>query len=187
MTEQEAQQQISQWLQADRFRMQVLGAVARLALPECYVAAGFLRNLIWDQLHQKASSELNDIDIIYFDTNHSDDERRALEALENEFPTVNWDVKNQARMHLKHQHTPYSGCSEAMACWPEKETAIGARLLSQERLDFVAPWGLSFLFDCCITWNNKRSLSLFHDRVERKQWLSHWPQLTLRIETNENA
>ncbi|BDX08608.1 nucleotidyltransferase family protein [Planctobacterium marinum] len=181
MTEQEAQQQISEWLQADHFRMQVLRTVQTLGLPECYVAAGFLRNLVWDQLHQKASSELNDIDILYFNTVHSEDEKYAEHILLQQFPTVSWDVKNQARMHLKHQHTPYASCAEAMSCWPEKETAVGVRLGSDQRCEFIAPWGLSFLFDCCITWNTKRPLSLFQQRVESKQWLARWPRLTLRM------
>lgn len=184
MTEFEAQQKISAWLEADHFRMQVLHAVRALALPECYVAAGFLRNLVWDKLHHKASSELNDIDILYFNAAHSDDEKNAERNLLQQFPAVSWDVKNQARMHLKHQHAPYSGCVEAMSCWPEKETAVGVRLDSKQRCEFIAPWGLSFLFDCCITWNNKRPLSLFQQRVESKQWLARWPRLTLRIDND---
>lgn len=185
-SESEAQQQISQWLQEDPFRMQVLRAVQALNLPQGFVAAGFLRNLVWDRLHQKSFSELNDIDIIYFDTEHSEDEKRALLLLQQQLPQISWDVKNQARMHVKHHHQPYSGCAEAMANWPEKETAIGVRLNQQQQLEFIAPWGLSFLFELKISWNQARPLGLFQQRVNEKRWLSRWPRLSLAIAENDN-
>ena len=187
MTETEAQETISRWLLQDKFRMQVLEAVRELALPQAYIAAGFLRNLVWDRLHQKSFSALNDIDIIYFDTDHSFSESQAKMHLQKQFVQMEWDVKNQARMHKKHGHAPYSGCAEAMSNWPEKETAIAVRLNKNQQPEFVAPWGLALLFDACITWNDKRSLSLFKDRVTAKAWLTQWPKLTLRINGNDPA
>lgn len=187
MTESEAQETISQWLRQDHFRMQVLEAVRELALPQAYVAAGFLRNLIWDRLHQKNFSPLNDIDIIYYDTDDMYSETQAKTRLQQQFQQVDWDVKNQVRMHKKHCHSPYSGCAEAMSNWPEKETAIAVCLDENKQLQFLAPWGLAFLFDACITWNNERPLSLFKERVAKKDWLTQWPKLTVRINSDDTS
>ena len=35
----------------DQQRMEMLKVVAGLALPDCCIAAGFVRNLVWDHLH----------------------------------------------------------------------------------------------------------------------------------------
>ncbi len=47
-------------IKQDPLRMQVLDCVAQysqLDLPQCYVAAGFVRNLVWDHLHGYASHD----------------------------------------------------------------------------------------------------------------------------------
>ena len=67
---------------ADRRRMGVLYAVRDLGLPDCWVAAGFVRNCVWDHLHGLAASPLSDdIDVIWFDAADRDATRdAALEA-----------------------------------------------------------------------------------------------------------
>ena len=54
-------------LQADPWRMACLRAVRVLQLPDWYLAAGFLRNAIWDAVHQLPQTPLNDIDLVFFD------------------------------------------------------------------------------------------------------------------------
>ncbi|WP_434154138.1 nucleotidyltransferase family protein [Pseudomonas sp. JZ134] len=39
------------WIAEDPLRCQVLTCVAQLHLPDAWVAAGFVRNLVWDHLH----------------------------------------------------------------------------------------------------------------------------------------
>lgn len=53
-------------IKEDRMRTEALGHVSELSLPQCYIAAGFVRNLVWDSLHGLATP-LNDVDVIYFD------------------------------------------------------------------------------------------------------------------------
>jgi hypothetical protein len=40
-----------------------------LELEDCWIAAGFVRNLIWDYLHN-LNSTLNDVDVIYYASSH---------------------------------------------------------------------------------------------------------------------
>ena len=55
-----------------------LEAVSSLWLPDWYIAAGFLRNAIWDALHAKSvRTPLNDIDVIYYDAGRLRDGHRG--------------------------------------------------------------------------------------------------------------
>ena len=127
--------------------MKVLEQVRSLSLPDCWVAAGFIRNMVWDVLHNQPKSALNDIDVIYYDPtdkNHSLG-YCAIEQLNSIEPSVNWEVKNQAFMHLRNGDSPYQSSEHAMSFWPEKETAVGARMNADGSLEISAPFGTSSL------------------------------------------
>ncbi|MBP7582209.1 MAG: nucleotidyltransferase family protein, partial [Vogesella sp.] len=69
MTDAEATAQLARWLRADTFRWQCLQTV-RDALPvQAWLAAGFIRNLVWDHQHGYLQpTPLQDLDVIYLDT-----------------------------------------------------------------------------------------------------------------------
>jgi len=95
---------------SDRPRMRVLGFVRELGLPDCWVAAGFVRNRVWDHLHRRSTSPLSgDIDVIWYDPAHCTPARdAALEAaLRERDGTLCWSVKNQARMHRRNADQAY--------------------------------------------------------------------------------
>ena len=120
-------------IQADSQRMSCLHALKQLALPQGYLGAGFLRNAIWDFLHQKSTpTPLNDVDVIYFDADNTQRSKDTFyETQLNEvLPQVKWQVKNQARMHVLHGHEPYKNCEEAISYWIEKETCVAIALSS---------------------------------------------------------
>ncbi|WP_371846828.1 nucleotidyltransferase family protein, partial [Vibrio cholerae] len=82
----------------------------QLELPQCYIAAGFVRNLVWDSLHNNVKlTPLNDIDVIFFDVDCLDaNYEKSLELkLSEKMPQLNWQVKNQAKMHLQNGDNPY--------------------------------------------------------------------------------
>ncbi|MCG8597420.1 MAG: nucleotidyltransferase family protein, partial [Kiloniellales bacterium] len=81
---------------AEAWRLDALRAVAALGLPDCWVAAGALRNPIWDRLHGYAeATPLNDLDVVYFDPEDRGKERdRALEAeLRKRAPGLPWSAR----------------------------------------------------------------------------------------------
>lgn len=178
-------QQIIQWLQADPYRMQALHTARELKLKQWCLAAGFVRNLVWDQLHGYLSpTPLNDIDLVYFDkldiSEQSDLQREALLFGKQTVQGVclPWSVKNQARMHLRSGRPPYSSTEDAISHWVEIETAIGARLTEKGDIELVAPFGLDALFALTVTLNPKNGeLTTFSKRVNGKGWLQHWPNL----------
>ena len=183
------QQLICSWIAADNMRMDCLKAVAELNLPDCYIAAGFVRNLIWDKLTQR-QTQLADIDVIYFDRDHtSETQDRYYERLLERNSPINeqaggknkWSVKNQARMHVRNGDLAYESSLDAMSYWPEKETAIGVRLDENGGLEL----GLAFIqFNysaLTLTHNPKRAREIFQQRIIHKNWLTHWPELKVVV------
>ncbi len=168
---------IQELIKSDRQRMEVLRAVASLELPDGYVAAGFVRNLVWDQLHGFADTPLNDVDVIYYDVSEKLVPEHIHHQLAKLLPDVNWEVKNQAIMHRRNGDKPYTSSTDAMTYWPEKETAIGVRLSECGELKISAPFGTRSLFAGYITFNPKCSKSVFIERVKAKGWVQQWPQL----------
>lgn len=167
-------------MQSDHPRMNLLFTVSALDLPDCYIAAGFIRNMVWDYLHGFSCTPLSDVDVIYF-SQAVVNEQVILARLSKAHPDINWQVKNQAYMHIRNGDQPYLNSVHAMEYWPEIETAIGVRLSRQGELVFVSPFDLSTIFDGFITHNKKRSQSIFIKRIEQKQWLKIWPKLEVKF------
>lgn len=183
MTEFDARNKLIELLKRDKLRMEILQAVSARKLPDAYVAAGFLRNLAWDNCHGFSNTQLSDIDVIYFDNSDNVDTQKQFELgiqeqLKQRLPQLKWDVKNQARMHIRNNHATYLDTSDAMSWWPEQETAVGVKLNNGD-LHFVAPFGLARLFKNSISLNPKRDVLLFEERVQKKRWLKQWPQLKI--------
>jgi len=171
-------------IELDELRLNALECVRILDLPECYLAAGFVRNLVWDNLHQKsAPTPLNDADVIYFDLNESNPDKfkeyeLTLKAL---LPALNWQVRNQALMHIRNNDQPYSSSLDAMSYWPEKETAVGIRKLPNGNFDCIAVFGFESLFNLQVTYNPKRLKSVFEQRISSKGWLTKWCNLIVAL------
>ena len=177
--------QLRDLLLADPLRLGLLRAVAALALPDCWIGAGLIRNAVWDHLHGRPPSrEVADIDVIWFNAGSADRETdRALEQrLSYTAPGFDWSVKNQARMHLKNGDAPYGDCAEALRHWPETATAVAVRLTG-DALDILAPFGLGDLFAGLLRptphFSRSGKQSVFDERVHSKGWLNLWPSLRL--------
>lgn len=188
MSELTFDEQIKQLIKQDPKRMAALRCLRSLSITSsstnvsqnAYIGAGFIRNRIWDHLHgYEISSPLNDIDVIYYDACNLNEinciqYEKDLNALDSSF---NWQVKNQARMHAQNGDTAYFSNVDAMAHWPEKETAVAIRLLDNNEFDLIHSFDLASLFDLKITHNTKRHLCTFEKRIDRKGWLTRWPKL----------
>lgn len=177
--------QICDWMAADPLRMRALDIASQLELPDWCLAAGFVRNLVWDRLHGfNTPTAMNDIDLIYFDARQTDPQRdREIEAiLRSRHPDLPWSVRNQARMHERNGDAPYCSSLDAMRYWVEVETAVGVRLLAGGGMEILAPFGLDSLFAKNITLNPKRHKAAdFADRLSKKNWLQIWPELQVNI------
>lgn len=172
-------QHLRQLLYDDADRMAALSALRQLSLPDAYIGAGFVRNLVWDHLHGYQATVLNDVDVVYFDPKLRWQGLELENSLTKLIPNLNWQVKNQALMHQKHGDAPYHNIEDAIRRWPELETAIAVRLKENDDIEILAPFGLSSLFAGQLTPNPAREYQLFLNRVRTKNWLTHWPRLSL--------
>ncbi|MFM7967313.1 nucleotidyltransferase family protein [Aeromonas sp. A-5] len=171
-------------LRADPLRMACLWAARELALPDWALGAGFVRNLIWDHLHQKAEpTPLNDIDLIYLDPGDPEgaDEREYEAWLAVRVPGLHWEVRNQARMHVHQQVPPFASSLEALSHWVEVPTCIGVRLLANDEFEWLAPHGFGHNWSLQVSANPRcrQESRIFIDRIRDKQWQRIWPDLVV--------
>jgi len=160
--------------------MHALQIASTLQLNDWCIAAGFVRNIVWDKLHNREElTSLNDLDVIFFDAGNTDPlYDKNHECRLRELSAWPWSVKNQARMHVRNEDSPYTSTEDAMSYWVEVETAIGVKVSKSGEIEIVAPFGVSGLFDYTITMNSKRPrLDAFNERVIGKKWLQQWPKL----------
>jgi hypothetical protein len=160
----------------------MLHAVADLNLPDAWLAAGVVRNAVWDALHGfEAPTALNDVDVVWFDPARAspEEDQRLEDALRRRAPGIPWSVRNQARMHRRHGHTPYRDCLDAMRFWPETATAVRGRVGAGGKVEIGSAWGLEDLVNLIIRPTPYCPPSVFRQRVASKGWLDHWPRLRL--------
>ncbi|MFQ3280916.1 nucleotidyltransferase family protein [Reinekea sp.] len=172
------EQEIISTIQSDASRMRALDAVKSLDLPDWLIAAGFVRNAVWDSVFG-VKTQLNDIDVIYFCTLDNSEQRDVLleRKLFSLAPNLPWSVKNQARMHLKNRDEPYTSTLDAMSYWPEKQTSVGVKVNRYNEIELKSSFELSLLFNRSIDHNPFRSVEVFKRRIIGKGWLSKWPGL----------
>ncbi|SEM71064.1 nucleotidyltransferase family protein [Paenibacillus sp. OV219] len=164
--------------------MDELRLVRSLQLPQCYIAAGYIRNYVWDRICGYSGRSLHDdIDLVYYDSTHLSPVRDH--ELEQYLIAVTgnpkWSVKNQARMHTRNGNPiPYQSTSDALSRWPEMVTAIGVRLSEEDQLEFCCPHGLVDLFGMRVQRSPYFSDHVYYlERISRKAWNQHWPNLTI--------
>jgi hypothetical protein len=137
--------------------MAVLALVRELELPDWFVGAGAVRDLVWDVRFGAGfePARVEDIDVVYFDPDDLAHEAElAVEArLQASRPELEWDAKNQARVHLWYPERfgeevePLPSTEAGIATWPETATCVGVRLEPDDHLTITAPHGLEDLLD----------------------------------------
>jgi hypothetical protein len=176
--------QVAAFIEQQAEMMRLLRLVAGLRLTECWIGGGFIRDAVWDALHDRVPdcARLNDVDVVFFDrsqttASHDRDIERELSA---RCPDVPWSVKNQARMHIRNGVAPYPDISSAIAGWPETATAVAARL-DNDHVTLLAPHGVADLVNLIV-----RPTPAFADRRDEvavrasaKNWQALWPRLTM--------
>lgn len=173
---------IARIIAEDAIAMEQLRAARELALPDWCIAAGFVRNRVWDHLHGIVPARLPvDIDVIYFD---ADDVSRESEAeferrLDTLLPGLPWQVRNQARMHVWKDLPQHRDTADSMIYWLETVTGIGVRLEADDTLSVIAPLGTDDLLNlrCRPTEFGRTKRHEYDARVKAKRWRELWPKV----------
>src|SRR5690348_687477 len=108
--------------------VEILHCVRDLAPSGSYVAAGAIRNTVWDFLHGRVTAAHHtDVDVVYFapEDRSQEQEQEHAERLKNALPQYEWEVANQALVHewqsaeLGRAIAPYGSLESALSVWPE--------------------------------------------------------------------
>jgi uncharacterized protein len=169
--------------------MRALVAAREVAAPDWLIGAGAVRTAVWDRLHgYEEPSEPADVDLAFFDQGDLSREREAdVEArLRRALPSLEWDAKNQARVHLwyarrfGYEVPPLTSSADGVATWPETATAVGLRLTDDDRLLVEAPFGLDDLLGMVHRRNPRRvSVAEYRRRLATKRIAERWPRATI--------
>jgi hypothetical protein len=169
--------------------MEALEAARDVAAPDWLIGAGAIRDAVWDAAHGRAPAMPRDVDLEFLDAaDLTRDRERAVEAaLRARAPGLPWEAANQAAVHLWYPRRfglevpPFGSCAEAIATFPETASCVGVRLLDDDDLLVVAPYGLADLLGCVCRHNPARvSASFYERRVAEKGWRARWPKLLVR-------
>ena len=163
--------------------MDMLRAVAAVGLPDCWIAAGTIRSAVWDVLHGRdISTDWADVDVLYFDAADTGREREAAAEAELRelMPGIPWEVRNQARMHLKTGQAPYRDTEDGLRHFAETPTAVGVRL-GTAGVEVIAPHGLDDLFACVVrpVFDDPRLVGFYRARMEAKRWDRRWEKVRI--------
>ncbi|MBL4787595.1 MAG: nucleotidyltransferase family protein [Kordiimonadaceae bacterium] len=174
---------VEEIIRADPIALEQLHQVRSAGPAAAFIAAGFVRNRVWDRLYQPApEAPENDVDVVYFcsDSSMPDQDFAYEAALKKLAPGVEWQVRNQARMHSFGGYPPFSSIKEALMHWPETATSVGVRLLVDGSMEFIAPFG----FDDLMSHNLRITPAMkvhdavvFEKRLAVKGWEKRWPNL----------
>ncbi|AXQ79304.1 nucleotidyltransferase family protein [Streptococcus chenjunshii] len=181
---------VKELLEKDSRIMTILEIIADLDLQDAWLCAGTLRNYIWQSLSDDAFSlGQTDVDVVFYDEKMSYEETIEKERhLQELYPAYNWELKNQVYMHYHSPHTgAYTSATDAIAKFPERCTAIGARLDRDKQLCLFLPYGEEDLLTFKIRptphfAQNADRLRLYKERLLKKDWQNKWPQLEIEWE-----
>ena len=121
---------------AEPWLVNALHVVAASGLPDAWIGAGVLRDLVWGHRHDGFDpAAVRDIDVAFFDP-HDLSRRRdesAQQRLES-LADLPWEATNQAAVHTwyaEHFHEapvpPLASVHDAVATWPETATCVAIR------------------------------------------------------------
>jgi hypothetical protein len=180
--------QLIERLQRTEWLMRAFRAVAASDLPDAWIGAGVVRDVIWGQLHDGFDpSGVKDIDVAFFDPTDLTPERdRAAQQQLAGLAELPWEATNQAAVHTwYHRHfggpplAALRSVHDAVATWPETATcvAVGWRA---DRIDVCAPHGLDDLLHG-IWRRNPARVTIQHsrERLARQRIHQRWPKITV--------
>jgi uncharacterized protein len=170
-----------------------LDAVAASGLPDAWIGAGVLRDIVWGQLHEGFDqAAVRDVDVPFFDT--ADISRERDEAAQRRLASLAdlpWEATNQAGVHTWYDSyfgggpvEPFTSVHEAIATWPETATCVAVRRVAGvpggDEIEVCAPHGLTDLLRG--TWRRnpvRVTLETSRARLARQRVEQRWPGITV--------
>jgi hypothetical protein len=173
---------------ADPIVKAALVAARDLDLHDWLIVSGLLYNSIWNALTGRpAGYGTKDIDLFYFDA--GDLSYEAEDAVISRGTPgfahlpLPVEIRNQARVHLWYPAKfgsacpAYSSSAESVSHFASKTHAVGIRLLQDDGLELVAPFGVADIFRFRMTPNHALDNRETH-AAKAVRAMAHWPEVT---------
>jgi uncharacterized protein len=175
-------------LLGDHWFARALSAVAASGLPDAWIGAGAVRDVVWGQLFGEFSPDsVRDVDVAYFDPADLSAERdlKAQKTLAM-IADLPWEATNQAAVHTWYHHyfggspvESFSCVHDAIATWPETATCVGVRN-GPDAVEICAPHGLADLLGGVWRVNPVRvTPEISRARLARQRVQTRWPGVTI--------
>ncbi len=182
-----ADARLAELLAAEPWMLRALDAVAVSGLPEAWIGAGVIRDLVWGQYHGGFDpAGVKDIDVAYFDLADLTMERdlTAEQTLRGIAADLPWEATNQAAVHRwYHQHfggppvESFASVHDAVATWPETATCVAIGC-GPDGIEVCAPHGLADLLAGVWRVNPIRvTPAISRARLARQRVPDRWPRV----------
>lgn len=178
-------------IRSSAWMMRVLMTVRQAELPDAWVGAGTIRDLVWGQMYGSGFNpdDVRDVDVAFFNPHDlsRDGDEQATARLHDAWSQVPWEASNQAAVHTWYASEfggepvrPLLTIADAVATWPETATAVAVRLNPADAVELCAPLGLTDLLTGVWRRNPRRvSLQVSLARLARHKPTQRWPAVTV--------
>lgn len=168
--------------------LDALRAVAASGLPDAWVGAGVIRDVVWGRTNGGFDpAVVKDVDVVFFDPADLGEQRdegatRLLATLLDR----PWEATNQAGVHTwYHEYfggrpvAAFTRVHDAVATWPETATCVALRH-TRHGVEVCAPHGLDDLLDGVWRRNPVRvDVERSRARLARHRVAERWPTVTV--------
>lgn len=167
--------------------MTILHVIAAQHLVQGALAAGSIRNTVWQVLSHQPVQLSSDIDVVFFDPKRPYEDNLAIQnQLKAHLPQYEWQVKNEVYMNT-HNFTdapPFTSVEDAIGHFVETPTCVGAYLDEADQLRLIAPHGVADLLNFICRpiqayQQDAAHMAIFNQRMAQKQWQQKWPRLVI--------
>lgn len=112
------------------------------------------------------------------------EEKELEKRLKTIMPCIPWSVKNQARMYIQNNITPYSSSVDAISKFPETATALGVKLDHTNNVKLTYPCGLTDVVNLGVRptpffIKSTERMEIYEKRTATKNWKYTWNHLNV--------
>lgn len=180
---------LTELLLAEPWLVRTLDAVAASGLPDAWVGAGAIRDVVWGRLYGRFSPDsVRDIDVAFFDLADISPARdAAAQGALSGLARLPWEATNQAAVHTWYHLyfggrpvEPFTSVHDAVATWPETATCVAVRWGALSGLEVCAPHGVTDLLSGVWRINPARvTPEVSRERLARQRIQDKWPGVTV--------
>jgi len=104
--------------------------------------------------------------------------------MKHNYPFADWEIRNQARMHVINNFEPYNSTQDGISNWVETATCTAVKL-ENGKLKLLFCYGIDDLINLVARpiprFQTTELIDVFNNRIQKKDWQKKWPRLKVEI------